>query len=133
MSLEAAIHDRWESWPALAALVPAERVVTGAARGEMSLPYVVLVREQEAAPVRTSSLTEVSETMVRFEIRTVELGEGKTIAQAIRQRFNRQGFALAAGTCLVMQWNSETEQAASDGTWRVAVQYVARVANSIAS
>lgn len=118
MSLEAAIHARCASGAALVALVPAERIVTGAARGDMTLPYVVVTRERETVRTRTSSQLEVSETTVRFEIRAADLDQAKSIAEAVRERFNRQGFALPAGTCLVMQWSHETEQAAAGGRLR---------------
>ena len=133
MSLEAAIHDRWAGAAALVALLPAAAVFTGAARGNVSLPYVVLVREGETPRTRTSSLTEVSEIVVRFEIYAAELDVGKAIAEAIRVAFNRQGFALAIGTCLVMQGTSEQEQPAADGTWMVTASYLARVAVPVAS
>ena len=67
MSLEAAIHARWSSDLALTALVPAAHLFTGAARGAVPLPYVVLMREAETARTRTSSHTEVSDLTVRFE------------------------------------------------------------------
>lgn len=132
MSLEAAIHDQWSATPALVALVPEERVVTGAARGEVPLPYVILTREKDAARVRTSSGVEVSDTTIRFDIRVADLDEGKSIAEAIRERFNRQSFALAGGTCLVMQWASEQERSETDGGWGVSVEYLARVATETA-
>ena len=133
MSLEAAIHDRWAGAAALVALLPEARVFTGAARGNVPLPYVVLMREGETPRTRTSSLTEVSEIVVRFVIYVAELDVGKAIAEAIRVAFNRQGFALAIGTCLVMQGTSEQEQAATDGTWMVTASYLARVAVPVAS
>lgn len=133
MSLEAAIHDRWASAAALVSLVPAARLFTGAARGDVQLPYVVLVREAETQRTRTSSLTEVNDIAVRFEIYATELDAGKAIAVAIRAEFNRQGFALPLGTCLVMQGTSEQEQPAADGTWTVTASYLARVAVPVAS
>jgi len=133
MSLEGAIHDRWAGATALVPRVPAARVFTGAARGDVPLPYVVLVREGETARLRTSSLTEVSDIVVRFEIYVAELDAGKAIAEAIRGEFNRRGFALSLGTCLVMQGTSEQEQPAADGTWTVTASYLARVAVPVAS
>ncbi|MBX3411568.1 MAG: hypothetical protein KF708_02530 [Pirellulales bacterium] len=133
MSLEGAIHERWGATAALAALAPAERVLTGAARGDLPLPYVVLVREGESARLRTSSHTEVTEILVRFEIYAAELDLGKAIAEALRGPFNRQGFALEVGTCLVMQGTSEQEQLAADGIWTVTANYLARIALPVAS
>src|SRR5262249_28368694 len=124
MSLEQAIHERWATDFLLAGILPADRVSTGTARGETSLPYVVLSRRENQVVARTSSGTSIDRTVMRFTIRSADLDEGKDIAHAVAHRFERVDFALDHGNVLNMQRTQETESQADDGSWRLELDYV---------
>lgn len=131
MSLEQAIHQRWANDVTLSTFLPAAKLYTGAARGNADLPYVVLTRLRSEPTGRTSSGTELRRVAVRFDVWAANLEQAKAIGSAMRGVFNRQGFALSGGTCLVMQWDGETETAVENGAWHLTVDYVARVAAAV--
>ncbi len=124
MSLEQAIHERWGTDFLLAADLPVEKLSTGAARGETSLPYAVLARRENQPLARTSSGTSIDRAVLRFTIWTADLDEGKRIARSIARRFDRADFSLASGAVLNMQRSLEAETQVDDGTWRLDLDYV---------
>ncbi|HVU87348.1 MAG TPA: DUF3168 domain-containing protein [Pirellulales bacterium] len=123
MSLEQAIHNRWATDFLLAGLLPAERLSTGAARGETSFPYVVLSRRENQVLARTSSGTSIDRAVVRFAIWSADLDEAKEIARAVAHRFERVDFPLDEGNVLNMQRLQETETQADDSSWLVEIDY----------
>jgi hypothetical protein len=124
MSLEQAIHERWATDFLLATVLPADRLSTGAARGNTSLPYVVLSRRENQVVTRTSSGTCIDRAVMRFSVWSADLDEAKEIAQAIARRFERVDFPLGAGSVLNMQRSQETETQADDGSWQLELDYV---------
>ena len=65
MSLEQAVHLRWQNDAPLAALVPITRVFTGKAVGSPVLPYVVLTRQATEPVDYTSSGTRIARAVVQ--------------------------------------------------------------------
>jgi Protein of unknown function (DUF3168) len=124
MSLEQAIHERWATDFLLASVLPVERLTTGAARGETSLPYVVLSRRENQVVARTSSGTSIQRAIMRFAIWAADLDQAKQIAQAVGRRFERAEFALSTGDVLNMQRSLEIETQADDGSWHLESDYV---------
>lgn len=123
MSIEQAIHVRWEASTALSALVPAERLMTGEHWGEPALPYAVLVRGSAEPLARTSSGTELRRTRVRVAVYSADLETGQAALRAIRAEFDRQVLEEAGEAAMNMQWVEERQRLESQGVWRVTVDY----------
>ena len=130
MSLEQEIHSQWAGDAALLALVPASRVFTGVAAGTVSLPYVVLNEHRSRPHVQVSGGTTVDRTDVAFQIYTDDLDEGKQVAVAVADQFDRSSFALSSGTVLSMRETESTEHIHDDGVWQVTSKYSAIIENS---
>lgn len=124
MSLEQAIHERWGTDFLLAADLPVDRLSTGAARGETTLPYAVVARRENQPLTRTSSGTSIDRAVLRFSVWTADLDEGKRIARSIARCFDRADFALASGAVLNMQRSLEAETQADDGSWQLDLDYI---------
>lgn len=123
MSLEQAIHNRWATDFLLAGLLPHDRLSTGAARGDTSLPYVVLSRRENQVLARTSSGTSIDRALMTFAIWSADLDQAKEIGRAVAHRFERVDFPLDEGSVLNMQRLREAETQADDGSWRLEIDY----------
>ena len=126
MTIEKALHDQWSASRSLTALVPSERFYTGLppirdAEGDtVTFPYVSLSVAGEADLTRTSSATVLSTERIRFTIYTKSYDEGREVAQAICDWFNRREFAWPRGRVLDMRPGDRTEfEDAQDGVWRI--------------
>ena len=124
MSLEKAIHERWGTDFLLSAALPVERLSTGAARGDTTLPYAILTRRESRVLGRTSSGTETTRSFVRLSVWSADLDQAKNIAQLINHRFDRVEFPLVAGRVLNMQREQNAQEQADDGSWRLDLDYV---------
>lgn len=111
MSLEDAIHLRWDSYKPLADVAP---LVTDQLKSKPEPPYVVLERVGESAPIGTSEGTLLETTQFRFTVWAPSKGLLETIAQAIKGRYNRAGFDWDAGKVLNMRFVNRAETL--DGT-----------------
>lgn len=125
MSIEQAIHERWQGDAALVALLPAARLVTGIAHDAPQLPYAVLAQTESKPAVRTSSGTVITRTALRLSIWAADLDAGKLIAHEADRVLDRTSFALASGSVLNLQRVHSIEQAQADGAWLLALDYVA--------
>jgi hypothetical protein len=136
MSIEQAIHDHWAGSAALAALLPADRFRTGwvappgttpdAVTGPAERPYVVLARRGELEVVRASGNIELVALVLRFTVWARDLAEGKAIAAAIHERFDRQHFAAGGASVQDMKRIGTQETPQDDGSWRVELDYLVR-------
>lgn len=126
MSLEQAIHSRWASDASLIALLPASRFTTGKALGGAALPYAALSRQGVQDSVHTSS-RRVDAIHVRFDVWANDLTTGKQVSDAVKARFDGQSFTEGGVNVLRMRNVDVTEVRADDGTWRLTLDYVAKV------
>jgi len=122
MSLEQAIHNRWATDGTLSALLPAGRLFTGRAEGELELPYAVLERQETKPSLRTSSGTTIDEVQLRITIWSVDLDTAQSVAAAVEQRFDGADFTLFAAVRLMRRTNRR-EQIDADGRWRVELDF----------
>jgi hypothetical protein len=123
MSVEQAIHQRWQTDFRLAALVPPQRLLTGAAFGNPTLPYVVIQRLASAPRTHTSSGTRISQLRLQFHGWTSDLETGKQLASQVRRRFDRTSFAVSDGRVLNMQQTDEQESLEADGVWHITIDF----------
>ncbi|MDA7977504.1 MAG: DUF3168 domain-containing protein [Pirellulales bacterium] len=135
MSSEAAIHAHWTNDPALTALLPAERFVTGLGQSELAMPYATLTRESTRPKLRTSDRT-IDESEFRFDIWSINLDEAKQVAAAVSARFDRRSFATDGSTddCTVIRMRLtryEEQQEPDNSIWRVTLGFVAITARAI--
>jgi hypothetical protein len=126
MSLEQAIHAHWAGSGTLSALIPPERFITGKALGGLAMPYATLTRVGQRGAVRTSSRG-VAEVRIRFDVIAIDLDTLRQTADAVEARFDRETFSGGA-TVLRMRREDESQEQADDGTWRLSLVYVAKVA-----
>jgi hypothetical protein len=122
MSLERAIHDLWAADHRLTALAA---LFTGAAAGGTPLPYAVLEHRGSQPAVRTSGGRNVERALVRFQIWAAGLADARRIAGEIDRAFDRRAFDRAGVRCLLIQRREETAAVERDGTWRLAIDYLA--------
>jgi len=73
MSLEQAIHQRWQADGALEALLSAARLITGIAHNGPAVPYATLTQTENKPEVRTSSGTTITRAAVRISIWAADL------------------------------------------------------------
>ena len=123
MSLEQAIHLRWQNDAPLAALVPIARVFTGKAVGSPLLPYVVLTR-QAAEPIDyTSSGTRIAGAVMQFDVIDDDLDDAKAISVEMLRLFDRADFAMTVGTVLNMQLRDQREEMHDDASWCLSIEF----------
>lgn len=122
MSLERAIHDLWAADHRLTALAA---LFTGAAAAGTSLPYVVLEQRGSQPAVRASGGRCVERALVRFQIWAAGLADARRIGAEIDRTFDRRGFDQAGVRCLLIQRREESTGVERDGTWRLAIDFLA--------
>lgn len=122
MSVEDAIHERWEGYRPLSTLVPDDRVYTGPMIGD-ELPYVTMERVGDSAVQRTSEGTLYETVMLRFDVIHSDLYEAKRIAQAIYTNFNRADFDWSNGKVLDMKPTNRSEAQDENNAWHVMLDY----------
>jgi len=123
MSLEQAIHLRWQNDAPLAALVPETRVFTGKAVGSPLLPYVVLTRQATEPVDYTSSGTRIARAVMQFDVIDDDLDDAKAIGVEMLRLFDRADFAMTAGTVLNMQRRDQRETMHDDASWCLSVKF----------
>ncbi len=140
MTIHRAIHEQWSGHRPLAVLVPPERVYTGlppirdASRQPIAVPYVSLTSEGVIEATRTSSGTAITVERIRFAVFTRSYDEGRQIAAAIGDYFNRREFDWPRGRVLDIRpaGRSESEDP-SDGVWRIACEILIRFTDTSGS
>ncbi len=123
MDLEQAIQQRWASDFVLSQALPAQRFYTGAAAGDVELPYAVLSRRERQVVTRTSSGTSVERQVVRFTLYASRWEQGQAIRQAMHRRFERADFVFDEARVLNMQRVAESDAQQGDGTWQLETDY----------
>ncbi len=135
MSIEQAIHDRWEVYHPLVSVVPAERFVTGflpPAEDEIyehpvqGFPYVTLSRQGESQVERTSSGTMLVLTQYQFSVWGDTLDQAKQISDEILDYFNRASWDHHTGSIQDMKLTNINEVQQEDGVWSVLVDFLVR-------
>ena len=137
MSVTQAIHQFWTLHGQLSALVPPDRFYTGlppirqADGSPLAFPYVSLTLGEQTAIERTSSGTVLLSERIRFTAYSRSYDEARRIAAAITASFNRRALAWSGGRVLDMRpdGREETEDA-SDGVWRIAIDFQVRIAEN---
>ncbi|HEY1065909.1 MAG TPA: DUF3168 domain-containing protein [Pirellulales bacterium] len=130
MSLEAEIHTQWAAKSALAGLLPVERVFTGRAPPDTSLPYAVLSLMSSRPVMRTSEGESVVDSLVRFNLYTSRFDEGSSIAATISSKsdgFLNAAFSFDGGEVLDVRPGNERRFASPQGVWTIDVELHFRV------
>lgn len=123
MHLQQAIFRCWGADHRLCALVPAERVLSGAPLNNPPMPYVVLKIGERRAVARTSSGTVVDRVKVRFEAWSPRLEDVQAVAEQLVRRFERASFETAAGRVLDMRGGAGQEQLHTSGLWQQTLSF----------
>jgi hypothetical protein len=125
MSFEQAIIERWAADAELNGLLPSARVFNGSAAGSPNRPYVVLQRQGNKPAVRASGGRRVDALVLRFNIWSDSLDEGKTLLAAISRLYERSSFEAEGLHCLNMQEANQQESLEENGVWRLFADYAA--------
>lgn len=123
MNLEQAIRDRWLGGATLAALVPRDRLWTGATPPAVDLPYVVLSRGHTDAKTRTSAGRQIAVAGLRFAIVAPDLFTAQIVQREIERLFDGVDFALDEGRVLDMRCARHEPTRSLDGVWRIDADY----------
>ena len=137
MSLEQAMHERWQTCAALTALVPADRFRTGwvapsaatgseAAGTPVDLPYVVLERVGDAELTCASGGRELTSVLLRLRVWAADLAQAKQIAGEIDARFHRRSFVAAGVAVQDIKRRGRRESPRADGAWQLELDYLVR-------
>lgn len=123
MNLEQAIHARWAASPNLEALLPAERVRTGAFHGE-GRPYATLERKTSRTVFRTNAGDALDEVMVAVHVWHESYDAGRAILQQVRAAFDRSDFSLDGGNRVVQMRRIADAARQHDGNvWQLTVEF----------
>lgn len=120
MSLEQGLHQRWAATSALTTRLPAAKFFTGQAVGDIRRPYAVWERTQVGSQIRTSDST-VRQVHGVLHLWTDSLAQGREIAAAFANAFDRQTFALAAGELLSFRVAALEQQVTDEGAWHLQI------------
>jgi hypothetical protein len=123
MSLERALHERWQTMRPLDDLVPAQRVATGLALAAGAMPYVTLSRLGDEQTTRTSSKTRFTRTRVRWTVWHDALDLAAEIATAIERAYGGLEVAWVGGRVLDMRLASRGQVPQDDGTRATTLDY----------
>lgn len=124
MSIETAIHERWQSYRPLTDKIPASSLQTGwSAPGAM--PYCVVQRVGDSDVLTPSGDVRLETSTIEFGIHSNDLDLAKGVARAIVDRFDRKSFNYSEGKVVVMLKQSGGEEMQEDGSWTVTADYTA--------
>ncbi len=127
MNLEQAIHERWAAAEALCALLPAEKLRTGAARG-LELPYAVLTRKAGRNVFRTSGGQALDEVILAVCVRHEEYDAGRAVVREVMAAFDNSDFSLSDGPRVVaMRRTGETAPLHDGKAWRFELEFLVQV------
>ena len=127
MSLEQAIHERWAASAALSAVLPAERLKTGLARGT-GIPYATLSRKPGRTVFRTNAGDALDRVPLVIRVWHSQFDAGQAIAQEVKAAFDRAELALDGGDrALDMLRGGESVVQHEDGIWEWAIEFSVHV------
>jgi hypothetical protein len=102
--LESAINAIWADKAALAALVPADRLITGRVPPSEEMPYVRLEPDAGGNTQRTNaSLYQTAK--IAFHVWSDTFDAGRQVAAAVRDAFASMAFDWVTGAVLDMRWD----------------------------
>lgn len=126
MNLEQAIHQRWAADPGLAAVLPAENLVTGRRSGRQ-VPYATLHRKQSRNVLRTNA-GDLDEATVLVHVWHDDYDAGRTIVEAAIAALDGSDFALSGGQRVVrMRRSADSAEEHDDGLWQFSLEFLVRV------
>jgi hypothetical protein len=102
--LESALNALWAANAALAAAVPADRLITGRVPPSEEMPYVRLEPEGGSESERTNASLYATER-VSFHIWSDGIDAARAIARLIRDCFASNSFNWGSGAVLDMKWD----------------------------
>ena len=129
MSIEQAVHERWQSYRPLVDLVPVDRVLTGwvppldSSDDSMALPYVSMPREGETEVLPPSGGVPLTPVSLRIDIWGATLTAVKNIAKRIQTRYGGSDYTYSEGSVLLMREVGLAESRTEDGTWLCSLAY----------
>ena len=127
MNLEQAIHERWAASAALVALMPADRLKTGLARGT-GIPYATLARKPGRTLFRTNAGDALDQIPLVIRIWHGQFDAGQAIAQEVKAVFDRAELALDGGDrVLDILRGGESVVQHEDGIWEWAIEFSVHV------
>jgi len=127
MNLEQAIHQRWAAAGTLSALLPAEKLRTGLARG-LGLPYAVLTRKAGRNVFRSSGGQALDEVILAVHVWHEEYDAGRAIVREIKAAFDNGDFSLPDGPrAVAMRWTGEAAPHYDGKAWRFELEFLVQV------
>jgi hypothetical protein len=122
-ALMQAIQQRWGESAGLSALVPAERVSTGASPSP-ALPRAVLSKQSHQPLAACNDGSAVSTVGVRIEVFHANYDAAAAVVRQLAAVLDRADFPLPDGGRVInMRKMNDTEEQHSDGTWQMAVDF----------
>lgn len=123
MTLEQAIHARWAASPALEALLPAQRVRTGAFHGD-GRPYATLERKAGRTVFRTNAHDAVDEVLLAVHVWHESYDAGLAIVREVKAAFDRSQFDLDGGDrAIQVRRTAESARQHDGGVWQFTVEF----------
>jgi len=127
VTLEQAIHARWAASPNLEALLPAERVRTGAFHGE-GRPYATLERKTSRTVFRTNAGDALDEVPLAVHVWHTSYDATRAIAQQVKAAFDRSDFSLDGGDRVVeVHRTAESARQHENNVWQFTIEFCASV------
>lgn len=127
MKLEQAIHERWAATGALSALLPADRLKTGLARGA-AVPYATLVRTAGRTLCRTNAGDALDEVTLTIHVWHDAFDAAAAIAHQVKAAFDRSAFDAGGGDRVVqMRRAGESVAQHGDGVWQWTIEFSVQV------
>jgi len=123
MNLMQVIHERWAEATALNALLPAERVFTGASH-HASLPLAVITKESDKPDSYATDGSAIDIVALRIRVLHAEHDPAAAIIHQIKKTFDRSTFNLADSDVVqLMQRVNDFEQHRDDGSWEMVIDF----------
>jgi hypothetical protein len=127
VDLEQAIHERWAADSALAALLPADAVVTGT-RGSRDVPYATVHRKANRTVLRTNAGAAVDEAILAIHVWHDDYDAGRAIVRQVQAAFELGDFALSGDDRVIqMRRVADSAEQHDDGLWQFSIDFLVQV------
>jgi hypothetical protein len=125
-ALEQAIHQRWAAAAGLAALLPAERFITGPAHGSLR-PYAVLRQGVRRPILRTNSGDALDQVRLAIDLWHDDRGAGQAIVPQIQAAFDRAAFDLSAAARVILMRQTGDRVVRRGDSWQFTVAFLLQI------
>jgi hypothetical protein len=119
-SVEQIIHEAYEANSYLTALIPADKFVTGMAKG-MSLPYATMNRESSLPSVR-SNTNRIDRLLIRFQV-WASHSTGASMRDTLIDAFDNWSSESSNPRVVMMRKANDFAIEEDDGVWQFLIDF----------